>query len=101
MARLLEAAEKAIVKLRRKRISLQLFRKYQGVIQRGPFKGLSLDGEANISQGPLALKIFGLYEHAVMEKITQLGPFRDVVNIGAADGYFSLGGDIRRPTCHR
>ena len=91
MPKLLDSLEKAVVKLRRKRVSQELFLKHRGIVQRGPFKGLSLDGEANISQGPLALKIFGLYEHIVIEKIIQLGPFRDVVNIGAADGYFSLG----------
>ena len=91
MSGLLEALEKALVKSRRKRVSRALFRRHAGVIQRGPFTGLALDGEANISQGMLALKIFGLYEHVVIEKIRELGPFADVVNIGAADGYFSLG----------
>lgn len=91
MPGLMEALEKALVKRRRKRVSRALFRRHGGVIQRGLFRGLSLDGEANISQGMLTLKIFGLYEHVVVEKISELGPFNDVINIGAADGYFSLG----------
>ena len=91
MNSVVEAFEKAFVKLRRKRVSRDLFRKYQGIVQRGPFCGLSLDGEANISQGPLALKIFGLYEQVVIDQILKMGPFVDMINIGAADGYFSLG----------
>lgn len=91
MTSMLEALEKAFVKLRRKRVARTLFHKHGGIIQAGAFKGLALDGESNISQGPLAIKIFGLYETAVMERIVALGPFNDAINIGAADGYFSLG----------
>ncbi len=91
MPSLQAALEKAFTKLRRKRISRELFHRNHGVIQRGIFKGLKLDGRSNISQGPLALKIYGLFEQEVVKKIEALGPFSDAVNIGAADGYFSLG----------
>jgi hypothetical protein len=91
MPSLQAALEKAFTKLRRKRISRQLFQQNQGIVQRGIFKGLKLDGRSNISQGPLALKIFGLFEQEVIKNIEQLAPFEDVVNIGAADGYFSIG----------
>lgn len=103
MTTLIEGLEKAFVKLRRKRVSRQLFLKHGGVVQAGPFKGLSLDGEANISQGPLAVKLFGIYERVVVNQILALGPFNDVINLGAADGYFSLGllraGLARRSIC--
>lgn len=91
MSSLMESLEKAFVKLRRKRISRRLFARHGGVVQAGVFRGLVLDGRSNISQGPLAVKLFGLYEKVVLDRIVQLGPFRDVVNLGAADGYFSLG----------
>lgn len=104
MSSLLEALEKAFVKLRRKRVSWTIFQKHRGVVQRGPFTGLVLDGESNISKGPLAAKLFGLYEWRVLEQIRTLGPFEDVLNIGAADGYFSLGllkaGLARRSICY-
>lgn len=88
---LLADIEKAFAKLRRKRISEQLYLKHNGIIQLGPFKGLNLTKETNISKGVLAMKIFGLYEEAVVEEIIKMGAFNDVVDIGAADGYFPLG----------
>ena len=95
--------EKTFTKLRRKRVSGAIFDKYGGVIQRGPFEGLKLTGHANISRGPLALKLFGLYEGVVIEEIIKRQPFEDFVNIGAADGYFSLGllkaGFAKRAIC--
>lgn len=91
MAGLMESVEKAFVKLRRKRVSRRLFERHRGIVQAGLFKGLALDGDSNISQGPLAVKVFGLYEKVVFDKIVALGPFGDIVNLGAADGYFSLG----------
>lgn len=83
--------EKALAKMYRKRCSRKLFDKHNGVIQEGVFKGLQLSGNTNISNGVLALKIFGLYEQVVVEEITNAGPFNDCVDIGAADGYFPLG----------
>lgn len=91
MIRLMASLEKAMVKLRRKRISRALFNAHAGVVQKGPFKGLKLGGDANTSAGNLGAKIFGLYEAEVMETIRAAGPFECVVNFGAADGYFSLG----------
>ena len=85
------ALEKAFTKLRRKSVSIAIFNKYDGVVQRGPFKGLKLNGNANTSRGTLGGKVLGVYEPEVMQEIADLGPFEDVVNFGAADGYFSLG----------
>ncbi len=83
--------QKPIVKIRRKAVSRKLFNKYNGIVQRGPFKGLIINGNANTSGGNLGAKLFGVYEQEVMADIERLGPFDDVVNFGAADGYFSLG----------
>jgi hypothetical protein len=91
MESLQAALEKAFSKMRRKRVSRKIFQHNRGIVQRGIFKGLVLDGRSNISQGPLGLKIYGLFEQEVVKKIEQLAPYSDVVNIGAADGYFSLG----------
>lgn len=91
MPSLQAALEKAFTKLRRKRVSRELFSKNNGVVQRGVFKGLVLDGRSNISQGPLGLKIYGLFEQEVVKQIEKHAPYSFVVNIGAADGYFSLG----------
>lgn len=91
MTKLIEALEVAFTKLRRKRISRRVFGKYNGVVQQGPFKGLKLSGNANTSSGNLGAKLFGLYEQEVLSELDKLGPFDDIVNVGAADGYFSLG----------
>jgi len=91
MGGLLDSLERALIKQRRKRLSSTIFEKYGGVVQAGPFAGLKLDGRSNVSRGPLAIKLFGLYESEVLAVMQAAGPFSDVVNIGAADGYFSLG----------
>lgn len=83
--------EKAFAKMRRKRSSRKLFDMHNGVIQEGVFKGLQLSSDTNISNGALAMKIFGLYEQIVIEEIVSAGPFNDCIDIGAADGYFPLG----------
>lgn len=88
---LVESFEKAVVKLRRRRISKHLFDMYGGEVQRGPFTGLKLDRRNTASKGLLALKIFGLYESVVVDAITESGPYGDLINIGACDGYFTLG----------
>lgn len=85
------AISKAIVKSRRKALANKIFDEFDGVVQRGHFKDLRLQGDSNVSRGPLALKIFGLYEHQVVEEIASSGPFSDLINLGAADGYMSLG----------
>jgi len=88
---LLGDIEKAFAKLRRKRISKELFKKHEGIIQLGPFEGLRLIDDTNISKGVLGMKIYGLYEQVVIEELLGMGAFNDVVDIGAADGYFPLG----------
>ena len=91
MGWIVETLEKALVKTRRKRVSRDLFHKHSGVVQRGLFQGLTIDGMANISEAMLALKIFGLYEHEVVKKIGELGPFTTAAIVGAGDGYYALG----------
>lgn len=103
MASLLDALEKAFCKLRRKRISKQIFEQNKGVVQYGPFKGLKLSSGAHTSAGTLGAKTCGLYEGGVIAKIMELGPYDDVVNFGAGDGYFSVGvlmsGVAKRSIC--
>ncbi len=91
MTNLLNALTKAITKQRRKMLANEIFARHDGVVQRGPYIGLALDGSSNVSRGALGLKILGLYEPAVVAAIRSAAPFRDFVNFGAADGYMSLG----------
>ena len=103
MSNLIESFEKAVVKLRRRRVSQFLFDRYSGEVQHGLFAGLKLDRRNSCSKGLLGLKIFWLYETVVVEAIEHRGPFDDLINIGACDGYFSLGllkaGLVRRSIC--
>lgn len=103
MSGLVEALERAIVKLRRKRVSRRIFDLNGGVVKYGPFKGLKLMTGAHTSAGNLGAKTCGLYEDGVIAKIMELGPYEDVVNFGAGDGYFSIGvlvaGIAKRSIC--
>ncbi len=91
MSMLFDSLLKALVKLRRKRVSNQLFAQCGGTVRRGPFAGLMLDGDSNISRGSLAVKVLGLYETSVIAEIVKHAPFGDAICIGAADGFYALG----------
>jgi len=81
---------KSLAKIYRKKLSRIIFNRHKGMVQYGPYKGLMLDGTSNVSEGPLALKVLGLYESQVVKKIKSL-KFETLVNLGAADGYMALG----------
>lgn len=91
MSKLWNAITKVITKQRRKMLANEIFARHGGVVQRGAYKGLKLDGSSDVSRGPLGIKILGLYEPPVVNEIAASAPFRDLVNFGAADGYMSLG----------
>lgn len=91
MLKFLEALERAVVKLRRKRLANEIFHQYDGIIQYGTFAGTRFSGKANVSQGAHALKIFGLYELPVIQTLVDWCPAQTLVNIGAGDGYYSVG----------
>lgn len=91
MRNLWNAVTKATTKQRRKMLANEIFLRHSGIVQRGAYKGLVLDGNSNVSRGELGLKILGLYEPPVVAAIRAAAPFRDLIVFGAADGYMSLG----------
>ena len=103
MSKLVSSLQKAVVKSRRKAISRYVFDKFKGEVRYGPFKGLFLSGNANTSKGNLGAKVCGLYEQTLLNWLSNNGPYKDVVNFGAADGYFSIGllisGTAERSIC--
>lgn len=103
MQNMFDALTKGLVKIHRKRQSVLLYEAFDGVVQRGPFKGFKLPSKSNISKAPLGLKIFGLFETEVLAEIQKAAPFDTFINFGAADGYMSLGplfaGWTRRSIC--
>lgn len=92
-----------MVKIRRKRISNQIFAACGGTVRHGAFQGLVLDGASNISRGALAAKVLGFYEPTVFAELVRHGPYGDAVCIGAADGFYAIGlvksGLARRSIC--
>lgn len=87
----MRAIEKAAVKLARKRLSLDLYAKMNQEVRYGPFKGMSLVRDTNCSKSSLGAKVAGIFEQSLLTEIIQFAPFRDVVDFGAADGYYPLG----------
>ena len=86
----IEAIELAMVKQYRKRVSRRVYAETGGVVRYGVFEGLKLENGSHISDGPLAMKVLGLYETELTEAITQRR-FETIVNMGGGDGYFSVG----------
>lgn len=91
MTKFFDVISKAIMKQRRKMLAKAIFDRHDGIVQRGPYANMKLGDKSNISQGPLGLKILGLYENIVVDKISSLKKFDDFINFGAADGYMALG----------
>ena len=89
--KLISEIEKAFVKLRRKRVSRNIFDLFDGKIQNGIFKDLQLTPDTNTSEGVLGSKILGFYENVVSEFVIKNGPYENVINLGSADGYFPIG----------
>lgn len=100
MTGLVESLEKAVAKLYRKRIARRIYENSDRSVRYGPFKGMRLPARAHISSAPLALKMFGLYEPEVLAFLTGLEDRDTLVNLGAGDGYYSVGlihaGTVRR-----
>ena len=83
--------ERALVKQRRKRVSKEIYQRFNGVIQDGIFEGLKLSRDTNTSAGVLGSKVLGFYENVVSEFVLKQGPYSNVINLGSADGYFAIG----------
>lgn len=90
MASLLQSFRRAIIKIHRKALARSVFRQFGGVIQRGPFAGVKFDGQANISEAAHGLKLFGLYEEPVMERLLNQPGATTFMDIGAGDGYYPV-----------
>lgn len=99
----LDNLTRAASKYRRKILSKEIFAKYRGVVQRGSFEGMELNGIANTSQAAHGLKIFGLYEEPVTNLMLEWCPTDTLIDIGAADGYYPVGmlkkGHVKRGIC--
>ena len=70
-----------------------LLNKHNHKIAYGPFKGMKLNSINWWSKNDLITKILNVYENHVLEKLIYFSKKKklDFINIGAADGYFSIG----------
>jgi len=91
MQSIAHSLRRAIIKLHRKALARTVFKAYQGEIQHGPFAGMRYDGNANISEAAHGLKIFGLYEQPVINRLLSFENTQTFIDIGAGDGYYPVG----------
>ena len=87
---LAEAVEMALAKRYRNRISRRVHAGAGGVVRHGPFAGMRLENGSHISDGPLALKVLGLYEQDLMDEVTARR-WDALVNLGGGDGFYPVG----------
>ncbi len=81
---------KFFVKEYRKKIARRLFDDAKGIVDRGPFKGMSLGKKIHWGKADVASKIFALYESELLDIISR-NSFTSLINLGAADGYYPIG----------
>jgi len=79
---------------RRERLSQQLYEKMHGSVAHGPFKGLTLDATPFWGRADIASMLLGCYELEVIEALhsQEFLSKSHFVDIGAADGYYVVGG---------
>ncbi len=81
------------VEERRKRISLDLYGRVNGVVKYGPFKGMKLVEENWWGKADLGSQCLGLYEKEILNIINKVkrDEYNTFIDIGAADGYYAVG----------
>jgi len=78
-------------------LSLELSNRMRHVVKYGPFKGMKFSHENWWGSYDRASMLLGIYEKEVLDSIMTTSKKRDVfVDLGAADGYYSIGTLISR-----
>jgi hypothetical protein len=82
---------------KRNLLSLDLSNRMKHIVKYGPFKGMKLSQENWWGSYDRASMLLGIYEKEVLESMMTISKKRDVfVDLGAADGYYSIGTLISR-----
>jgi hypothetical protein len=84
---------------RRSELIPLIFHHTNGVVQQGPFAGMIIHPNSMWGDGDVVGKILGVYEnelHHFVEQAIESDPDR-IINIGAAEGYYSVGFASRLP----
>ena len=80
------------VEKRRIKLSKILYQSFDGTVRYGPLKGLKLDSNPRWSNRDYASMLLGLYEKEILDSIiTVPTTHRTFIDLGAADGYYSIG----------
>ena len=79
----------------RERVSKIVHARVEGVVQRGPFRGMQLTPLLTDTSA----KVLGSYERELHDTIEQLLDRRpeQIVNVGCSDGYYAIGCKLRLP----
>lgn len=82
---------------RRAELTNLLFERTQGVIYKGPFKGMKILPKWSWGDGDSAGKLLGLYECELFDAIEDMIKSNPdtVLNIGSAEGYYGIGMGMR------
>ncbi len=76
----------------RKRCGVLIDESFNSTVRYGPFKGLKLSSDNWWGSGDRASMLLGLYEQEVLESLTNIPKnYRTFIDLGAADGYYSIG----------
>jgi hypothetical protein len=80
-------------RLRRTEINATFFRRLEGTVQFGPFKGMALSPSASWGDGHLASRLLGFYEADLHPHIEHLvgAPYDCILNPGCAEGFYAIG----------
>jgi ribosomal protein L11 methylase PrmA len=84
---------------RRKELIPYVYAQTSGIVQTGPFRGMCITPKTMWGDGDTVSKLLGLYEnelHSYLEQAVIANP-DIVVNIGCAEGYYSIGLAQRLP----
>jgi hypothetical protein len=73
-----------------------------GTVQAGPFRGMKLSNQIAWGDGDIGVRILGCYEQELWPhfRAAFAKPYRTVVNVGCAEGYYAVGAARAMPQAH-
>lgn len=78
-------------------MNLAAYRMTNGVVQRGPFKGMKLGTRFTWCSGEIANLLFGFYEQECHWHRFYHGRYDTIINVGCAEGYYAVGLALLNP----
>jgi hypothetical protein len=81
----------ALIEFRRIDLSRYIDSEFSSTVRYGPFRGMRFCAEASWGFADRAGMLFGLYEKEVLDALVSVGKRAHLVNLGAGDGYYSVG----------